>query len=420
MGTLDIRNGRCLRHRPKGGMSPRLLWRWREAPIIAVIVMGALVGGLWAGHVHAAGASQVAIDADDASLGLVLELLSAGSSTKLVPHPEASDIKVSFAAKAMSRGSAVRWLCRTAGLSVVQGKSSQLLVGPCRLNPSVVKQYKISKVAADERAAESLCAFVHKVLFAGCLNREKDESGMLSPKLAVKWESGQMKVLAPADVQREVLALLKAMAAARPGGEPSTMVVKYSTYDLGLFRKTAGAQPPALKEKLSVELKDVPAADAARKLTSQAHASFFADPWDRDLGKVRVNLSAEGLPASAVAQKMCALLGAELLGYDGAWVFVREWRRPLYEGLVVRVYDLSGGMRHRTLADMVEPFVRRMRLPENLPYAIERVGDLYLVSAPGAIVKRLEDAMAGDFGQRGMGRWRDGMPPKMRDLLPRK
>lgn len=373
-----------------------------------------LAAGVCATPLAAARSRGVSIDAKEAELAFVLNLLSSGTSAKLTPHPDVAKERVTFAAKSLTRTAAVRWLCRTCGLVAARGKGGQVVVGKIASAEAIVKSYKAAALAPTGASGEAMAAFIRSVMFRAFPGRESDDEGKLAPKLAVKWEKGRLKVLAPAMVQREVLALLQAMARAKAHNDVLPLSVKYEPYDLGFLRTTAGAEPPPMKGNISVKLAGASAAEAAWELTTRSKVSFYADPWDPGLQEASVTLEAKEQPLSAVAEKVAAALDAELFGYDGAWLLVRASRRPLYESLVVRVYNVSGDLFGRSIADVVERRVRRIELPEGLPFALERVGGRFLLSAPGSTHKQFGDTLK--LMPRGPGGrpWRDRLPPGIR------
>jgi hypothetical protein len=95
-------------------------------------------------------------------------------------------------------------------------------------------------------------------------------------------------------------------------------------------------------------------------------------------------------------------LKAEVMAYDGAWLFVRKARKPLYEGLVCKVYFFGssdqegGGFGPGRFLDFALRRIREEGLPQGLPYAVQRVGDRLLACAPAETHERLE----------GITRWR--------------
>ena len=394
------------------GGKPRL---W----MAAILAVALVVHWGWDGWA-APRAAAFAVDAKDADLSAVLELIAAGGGPKLQPHPEVATAKVSFAAKQLAPTAAVRWLARSCDFAALKGKDGTLVLGKPEHDKAVVKQYKVARLAATQARGDVLTGFVSKVLFAAFPSRSEDAEGQAVPKLDVKWAKGRLKVLAPAAVQREVLALLTAMAKAGDDGDIEPMKVKYGSYDLGFFRTSMGAEPPPMKGNVSLELADAPAAEAARQLTVQCKTSFYIDAWDEGLREATVSLSAADQPLSVVAQKVAKALGAELLAYDGAWLFVREARKPLYESLIVRVYNISGKFFGRSIGDFVEQRANQIPLPKGLPYAIERVGDRFLVSLSGQLHKQFEDLLSlrRPGGPAGEG-WRERIPKRWRDLMPR-
>ena len=361
----------------------------RTAKLTALLVACALV--VTSAQGLAAAAGRVSIDAKDAKLDLILQLMAAQGAAKLAAHPDMADEPLTFATKQMSRTAAVRWLCRACRLTVARGSDGASVVGKPSIDKGLVKQYKIAGLVANELEAEGLVSFIREVLFAAFLNREEGDDGKLVPRADAKCEKDRLKVLAPGVVQKEVLALLQAMSRAKERGDVEQLAVKYSAYDLGLFRAGTGAEPPSLKGTVTLDLQGAAAAEAAWELTSKSEVSFYIDPWDPALAETKVSLSVQDAPIASAARKLAEALGAEAIQYDGAWLFVRGPRQPLYDGLVVRVYNVAGESHGRAIAETVLRRAKALKLPRGLPYAIERVGDRLLASMPATLHQRLEE-----------------------------
>ena len=345
----------------------------------------------------------VVVDAEEAELPIVLELLAAQGCATLTAHPDLAKEEITFAVSQIGRTAAVRWLCRSCNLTLIPGKDGKVNV---LARPSsamaIVKSYKVGRLAPTEETGRGLVAFVRAVFLAAYQQREEDEAGELKPDLDVKWEKGSLKVLAPRFVQREVLALLKAMARAKETGNVATLTVEYAPYDLGLFGGNHNARRRPMTGRVSLQLAAVPAPQAAAELTSKTTVSFFVDPWDQGLTEAKVSVEAGSLTVSKAAKEIAKQLGAEMVWYDGAWIFVREARKPLFESLQVWVHNVSGDVFGRSIADMSERAAKGVPLPEGLPYAVERVGDRLLTSMPESLHKPLADTLGG-------GRWGRGM-----------
>ena len=347
----------------------------------------------------------VVVDAKEAELPIVLKLLAAQGCATLRAHPDLAKEEITFAVSQIGRTAAVRWLCRSCNLALIRGKSGRgIVVARPSSARAMVEEYRVSRLAPAEEMGQGLVAFVRSVFLAAYQQREEDEAGELKPDLDVKCEKGSLKVLAPRSVQREVRALLKAVARAKERGNVATLTVEYATYDLGLFGSGHSARPRPMAGSVSLQLATVPAPQAAAELTSKTSVSFFVDPWDKDLAEAKVSLEADGLAVSKVAKNIAGQLGAELLWYDGAWLFVRAARKPLFESLQVWVHNVSGEFAKRPVADFAEWAAKRINLPEGLPYAVERVGDRLLTSMPESLHKPLADTLKG-------GRFGPGMKP---------
>jgi hypothetical protein len=205
--------------------------------------------------------------------------------------------------------------------------------------------------------------------------------------------------------------MLQTMAKAKRGGDMEDLQVAYKFYELGILgNRPAGGEPPALRGLASVDLSDATAAKAASALTSGSKDNFFIDPWDEGLAKAKVTLKADKEPLAAVAKDMGERLTAERCRYDGAWLFVRTARKPMFEGLMVRVYNVARSEGRSFIADEMERRVKEIKLPENLPYSVERVGDRMLASAGRDTHRMLERYMHMVTGGRMPG-WPGRMGP---------
>jgi hypothetical protein len=112
------------------------------------------------------------------------------------------------------------------------------------------------------------------------------------------------------------------------------------------------------------------------------------DPWDEGLKKTKVKLQAEKQPLAEVVEGLEQQLGAERCWHDDAWVFVRKARRPLFESMLARAYNTSGGgWRGRFFRDVMQGLGD---LTKALPFTIERAGDLMLICAPPDAHKSVE------------------------------
>ncbi len=363
-------------------------WRGRIVGLAALVAVVALS---WLGS-WAAGAG-VSMQAEDKELGAVLALVASHGGPPLAAHAEAGDEQWSFATRQMSRTGAIRWLCRACGLAVARGKGGKAVVGKPSTDGAELEKYKIASLVGNDDEAEALVRFIRAVILAAFESREEGEgegdAGL--PEAEALYQGERLKVLAPGVVHREVLALLQAMARAKERGDVEQMTVKYSPYDLGFFRASTGAKPPSPKGAVALELDGATAAEAAWQLTTRSQASFYVDARDPGLAKATVSLTVRDKPLAFAASAVAEALGARLVTYDGAWLFVRPARRPLYEGLVVRVYYVGGEVFGRSVGEIAAWRARQIELPEGLPYAIERVGDRLLASAPLDVHEQLED-----------------------------
>lgn len=358
----------------------------------------------------AAAVGKVQIDAKDAELHALLQLLSAQTGIRFAAHPDLATNQFTFATKQMSRTGAVRWLCRACRLSVTRGKDGGWVVGPPSADKGVVKQYKISGLVKDELEADALVSFIKSAILPAFLNREDGEHGGQVPETAAKYEDERLKVLAPPVVHREVLALLHAMAKAKDNGNVETLDVKYESQDLGLFRSGTGSEPPPLKGTVTFELEDATATEAAWQLTSASDVSFYVDPWDKELCEKKLSLKAKDLALASAARQFAEAAGAQLIQYDGAWLLVRSNRKALYESLAVRAYNVSGEFFGRPVAESVARRAKDIRLPDGLPCAVERVGNRVLASMPGPMHKQIDEIVKSRAPTRppgGEGGWRD-------------
>lgn len=333
-------------------------------------------------------AAAVTMQAKETELAKVLETMAANGGARLTPHPEAAGETLSFATARMARTGAVRWLCRSCGLAVVEGEDGKACVGKPSAAKAEIRESKLGTLVQSEEEAEALVGFIRKVILAAFETREEREGGGRLPEAEVVFQEGQLKLLAPPVVRKEVAALLGAMARAKEQGDVETMTVKYGAYGLGYFRASTGAKPPALKGDASIELEGASAAEAAWTLTTQSKASFYIDAHDPALAKAELSLAAKDRPVGFVVKAMAEALDATVMPYDGAWLFVRKARKPLYDGLVVRVYYIAGG--ESLVTRMLTRPLSELETPDGLPYAIERVGDRILACVPPETHEQLQ------------------------------
>ncbi len=282
-----------------------------------------------------------------------------------------------------------RWLCRTANLAVAEGKGGRLVLGRPTLEPSVDKEYSVAKVAPTQEAADAIVNFVKRALFELHPIRSKGEDGTAQPAFEAVCEKGKLKVSAPPIVQREVTTLLRAILKVQPKRGFEDVRVSYEAYEIGFLGARSSAQPPNIVGEVTVSAETVPAPEAAWALTSAAKVSFYVDPWDEGLKTSKVTLKAEKQLLKEVAEGMAKQLGAELCWHDEAWVLVRRERRQLFEGLLARAYNTSGGgWRGRFLREGLKGLGD---LPKALPHTVESAGDLLLICGPPEAHKPVED-----------------------------
>ncbi|MFP4056483.1 MAG: hypothetical protein ACLF0G_06415 [Candidatus Brocadiia bacterium] len=368
-----------------------------------------LRGTLAVGLLLAAGAGVLAegggvvLDVEDVPLSRVLELLAAQDGPTLAPTAEVAEQKVRFAVKTPSSYGAARWLCREAGLVVV-AKGGRLVIGRPPVDEAESKDYRITKLVRSDEEGEALVSFLRQVVFAAYPRRTAAD-GQLKPRLEAAFSKGRLRVLGPPMVQREVLGLLRAAAAARKPRSGEDLEVTYHRYEIGLFGPWQAGHGPPLRGEVTLDADAVEAPEVARALTSQAPVSFFIDPWEETLRGRKVTLRAEGEVLATVVERLEKQLFAERVWYDGAWVFVRAARRPIFEGLVVRVYNISGDEFGGMMAALIERRVRALRLGGDLPYGVERVGERYFTSATPEAQEVLERLFQ-RAGERRWPRWR--------------
>ncbi len=357
----------------------------RNAPLLAFFLWAVvlLVSARGAGAADNP-AGVVDLDTEEAKLELVLGLLSRPRA-QVSPGEDLAETEITFAAKGMPAASAVRWLLRTHGLvALPASRGAWKVVRPEDVEHRA-KVYKVGRLTPEEMAGDRLVEFIRSVVFAACPWPSTAE------RLKVQWQEGRLRVVAPSVVHKEVAGVLNAMAkAALEGHEAAPIAVKYAALDIGLFRGSAGAPPAAMKGKVELDVADVTAPEAARRLTMGSKTTFYVDPLDSALCEAKVTLRLEGTAAREAAEMLAEELKAETVAYDGAWVFVRSWRKPLYGDLVVRAYSFPEGGVGRAILNAVEGRVQQLRLPKELPYAIERVGDVLLVSLPREHHERFE------------------------------
>jgi len=353
---------------------------------MAVMLVAGLSGPLVAGE------RTVTLDVEEVALSELATLLAEQGCPRLAVEPEAAETPVTFAISNASRGEAVRWLCRVCRLAVVK-REGALHIGRASIDEATVKEYKVGRLAPTAVRAEALAAFLRRVILGAFQNRVPNDAGELEPQLAVVGAPGKLRVLAPIMVQREAVTLLRAMVRAKKPLAYEGLRVKYEPYELG-FLGARGAKPPDQEGEVSLDLEGATAVDAVRELTrASKKASFFVDPWDGTLAERKVTLRAEKLPVGVVARRMAEQLGVERVPYDGATLLVTAARKPIFESLVVRVYNLSGKVLGRSIADEVGARAKNIELPENLPYGIEMVGTLMLAAAPGPTHREFEELL---------------------------
>ena len=352
-------------------------------------VLACSVAMLATGLGLAAGKKDVQLDAKDVALPELLTLMAAQGGPTLVAHPDVAAEKVTFAAKAMSGWAATRWLCRTANLVVVEGKGGSLVLGRPTIAPSVDKEYTVAKVAPTEEAANAILNFIKRAFFELHPIRFTGEDGRVEPAFEAVCEKGKLKVSAPPIVQREVVTLLRAILKVQPKRGIEDVRVPYEAYEIGFLDGRQPVPVPKLVGEVTVSAASVPAAEAAWALTSAGKVSFYVDPWDEGLKKAKVTVQAEKQPLKDVAEGLAKQLGTELCWYDDAWVFVRKDRRPLFDGLLARAYNTSGGgWRGRIFREALDGLGN---LPRSLPFTVERADDLLLICAPPDSHKQVED-----------------------------
>lgn len=354
-------------------------------------------------------AESTTVDVEDVELDFLASILTQQTGTKVVAHPEAAKERVTFAAKRLSRTGVLRWVCRSCGLAATPGSGGAVVLGKRATDAPTVKSYTITTLLKTEPEAAALVAFIKAVPFVAFKNRDDDL------RLDAKIEGGKLKVLAPRVVHKEVLALLQAMSRAKKEGDQEAVTVDYAALDLGLLRPGSGAPPPPLKGNVSVELSDVAPARAAWALTSKSDVSFYVAPWDGTFDDVKVSLSAADKALADAARDLAKALRAELVPYDGAWLFVREPQKPLYQGIEVQVRRADAGVMARLSLSALSRRLAGGRLPEGLPFAIERAGERLLTALPADMSKDVTD-LVDTIGDRidDIERRHDRVPPIMR------
>jgi len=345
----------------------------------------------------------IQIDVADVDLEHVASLLTAQTGTKIVADEASASTPVTFAAKNLSRSCTVRWLCRTCALVATSGDGGSIVLGAPDTDPSVAKSYTITSLIKNDEEGEALLEFVKAVHLVAFQKSAEDI------RLEAKYGGGKLAVLAPKLVHREVLALLQAMARAKSSGDDEEATVKYAAYDLGLLRTSKGAPPLPLKGDISVPISNVTARRAAWLLTSNSDVSFYVDPWDSRLGEAKVSLPAGGTSLAAAAKALATAMNAEVVPYDGAWLFVRAARKPLFEGI-----DVRASRPDENVLDRIDVLAMARRLMGNrqagLPFAVSRVGRRLLVSLPtektgdfSKLVEAIDENTEGDDWRRRVG-----------------
>jgi hypothetical protein len=336
-------------------------------------------------HDAAADAKSVAVDAKEVALPEVVKLLTAQGAPTVTVHPDLAEQKVTFAAKAMPSASALRWLCRSQNLVVFEGKDNRLVLARPDAEPVTEKEYNVVKLLVAETTADAIVAFTKKVIFVAHPMRSKGDDGALRPALDAVCEKGKLKVAGTALVQREVLALLRAVSKVQPKRAMEDIRVPYHPYEIGFLGSGNAATGPKLVGEVTLDVAGVSPAEAAWALTSAAKVSFYVDPWDSGLNGVKVSLKAENRPVIEVAKEFATQLGAERTWHDEAWLFVREDRRPLFDGFLARAYNIAGvgGIRKSILRAAREVVKGGQQVaPKDMPYSVEQSDDLVLVSGP--------------------------------------
>lgn len=378
---------------------------WRAA-FLAV----AMAGG-WPAH----GGKTAAIDARQARLGDVVRLLMAQGAPRVVVSERIADREVTFAAKGISPAAALRWLLRVEKLLVEEDEKGRLALSPPGEVQSLEKNYKVTKLAPTKEAADGLVAFIERTILRLYPHREADEDGTRLPRLEVECEQGKLQVVAPLMVQREVVALLNTLVAARSRRGYKQVAVRYRPTEIGFLCERNAPPAPKLDGQLELEAGSVEAWEAAWRLARAAGISFYVDPWDDALVKAQVRLAAGKRSLEATVSSLREQLGARLRWYDGAWVFCRQGREALFGDYLMRVYNLSGtGPFVRSFVGITRNLVRPRSLPSSVPSAFEQVGeDLWLLGAPSAWHDPLEEFLKRPaepwrrpgWRDRGPGRW---------------
>lgn len=341
----------------------------------------------------AASGKGVSIDAKETPLGEIVKLLAAQGGPSLVLDPAVAGQTLTFAAKAMPPSAALRWLCRTCNLAIFAGKDDRPTLTRPEAEPSADKEYNVSKLVTTDEASDALVSFIKKAIFVSHPGRGKAEDGTPRPALEAVCEKGKLKVAGTASVQREVLALLRAMSKVQPKRSVEEVRATYLPYETGLLAPRGAATWPKLTGTVSLEVAGVPAAEAAWALTSAANVSFYVDPWDASLNSVKVSLKAEKRALGEVASELATQLGAQRCWYDEAWLLVREDRRPLFDTIVVKAYNTSGaGFLRREVARVARQFLRgQQAVRGDLPFDLEHADDLLLIAGPAAWHEGAED-----------------------------
>ncbi len=355
-----------------------------------------LVAALAAVTLARAGSRDVKIDAKDVPLPEVVKLLAAQGGPSLAVHPDLAERKVTFAAKAMGPGAALRWLCRTCNLAVFEAKDGRNTLGPPEAEPTSEKEYNVAKLVPTQEGADALVNFIRKVVFVAHPIRGKGNDGEAMPLLDAVCEKGKLKVTGTALVHREVLALLRAMSKVQPKRSMDDVRVAYQPYEIGFLGQQGAGAGPKLVGQVTLDLEGVPAHEAAWALTSAANVSFYVDPWDAALKDVKVSLKGDKRALVEVAKEFAAQLGTERCWYDDAWVFVRQDRRPLYESIEVRAYNVAGaGPFRRFLGRVAREAMKWPLGPEasgrNLPFDVEHFDDMALIAGPPVWHEGAED-----------------------------
>lgn len=349
---------------------------------------------------RAAERKGVQVDAKDVALPEVVRLLTTQGGPKLAVSPDLEAEKVTFAAKGMTAYAALRWLCRTQGMIAAEAKDGRLTLGRPTIAPSVDREYIVAKLTLTQESSDALLGFIKGAIFEMHPIRLRDDQGKEEPVFDAVLEKGKLKVFAPPIVQREVQTLLRAIQKVLPRRGFEDIRLAYEPHEVGFLTTYGSGPPPKLLGEVSLKAANGTPAEAAWALTSAAKLSFYVDPWDKGLNSAKASLEADKRPLSEVADSLGQQLGAERCWYDGACVFVRKERRPLFEPIVARAYNLPaiGGFR-RPAFGIFRDLARGQRgAGQDLPFVVERGDDLLLVCGPQDWHSTAEDLLKAPEG----------------------